>query len=50
MTKKISLLARIVRKIVEEMKKIRLSVIAVYIPSKENKRADKISKIRDYHN
>jgi hypothetical protein len=43
-TKKIPLLVRIARKIVEKMKKIGLSVIVVYIPSKENKRADKISK------
>jgi ribonuclease HI len=50
MIKRIPLLARIVRKIVEEMEEIGLSVTVVYIPSEENKKADKISKTKDYHN
>jgi hypothetical protein len=36
-TRKILLLVKIMRKIIEKIKKIELSMTTVYIPSKENK-------------
>jgi hypothetical protein len=50
MTGKVPKLAKIARKIVEIAESVGATVIAVCIPSKENKKVDLISRLRDFHN
>jgi hypothetical protein len=48
--RKVSKIAKITRKIVEIAESVGATVIAVYIPSKENKKVDLIFRLKDFYN
>jgi hypothetical protein len=50
MTKKVPKLAKIARKIIKIAESIGTTVTTMYIPSKENKKANSISKLKNFYN